>query len=443
MLRRSGMRHGARTMIAVLALSVAPLLALLPPAAASQDDAGSGADAGGSFAEAMLVERLGRFSGVLTEGDSDWFRFDVPQGATIDIDVDVGLTTGQLQAFDVDRRAGVALYDPHGLLLDTPISNTGDARVTWPKALIAGEYRLALTAPPLPARAYSFCFVVTGDTCASYGVRAIGLSAPLPTTHAEVLLVPPTQANPGGSETPLDYLDATLLGIHQWDLQLAAFATKYPQYAYLRQLEAHVEVFDGTCGISRGTDVSADASCAPERAGYDVVIVWSPYTGPIFRGVAIDETGGGLLAQLCPLGLTCPLRMTLEPYVHDGARLIVMSSFAAAPRGGQVLPDFPETTDIYNVMMHEFAHTWGLGHSTTWTATYGPDLMNSPYTFTFGDGDPAGDGGERTATQCISSVDLYGMAMLYEWVGRGVRFDQRRHYGLANLPSSVPYELYC
>lgn len=403
------------------------LLALALPAGAATDDGGSGGDAGDDFASATPVATVGRHAGSLGAGDEDWFRFFVPAGASIDIDVNVGLLTGQLQVGDAPQRLGVGLYDPSGVLLDSPLTNVGDARVTWPRALVAGEYRLALSQAFLPETTYDFCFVVDATTCATLGLRSIDLLTPLPSRHAEVLLIPPTMANPGGSETAIEYLDATLAGIRDWAPAIDAFATDYPQYAYLRELSVNVEVFDG----------------APQRAGYDVLILWSPYTGPVFRGVAINPWGGGILQDaLCPSGTPCDAYHQLEPLVHDGGRVIVMSSFAAAPRSGQVTPDFPETADVYNVMLHEFAHTWGLGHTQTWTAA-GPDLMNSPYARTFGDGDPLGDGGERSPRECITSLDLYGLAELYEWIGRGVPFEQREIFSSVPLPASVPYETYC
>jgi hypothetical protein len=417
-----------RSALLILLLSLASLPIVLPAAQAVDNDAGTGGDAGDGFSTATPVAPTGRYYGALSAGDEDWFRFSVAQGAPIDIDVDVGLTTGAIQTGDLDRRLGITLYGPNGAPLDSPATNVGDARVTWPRALVGGEYRLALSTEWLPARSYSFCFVVTGDTCATTGLRPIDLLIPLTTTHAEVLLVPPMEANPGGSETPLDYLDAALDGVHRWDPAIDAFTAAHPEYSYLQQLDAHVEVFDG----------------APERAGYDVIIGWSPYTGPIFRGLASNPFGGGALYEwMCPGGVECTSFRQLQSVAHDGTRVIVMSSFGAAPRGGQVLPDFPEKVDVYNVMMHEFAHTWGLGHSQTWTATSGPDLMNSPYALVYGDGDPLSDGGERTPTQCISSLDLYGLARLYEWVGRGVRWEDRQIATQASLPSGMAYELYC
>ena len=410
------------TVLVSIAILLAPLIALAPTASAN--DAGSGGDAGNTFATATPVAMSGRYHGQLTVNDQDWFRFYVAEGQQIDIDIDAGLITGAIQTGDSPRRLGVMLYDPLGVPLDNPNSNIADARVTWPRAHVAGEYRLQLNAQQLGARSYSFCFVITGDTCASMALRPIDLLTPLPSTHAEVLLVPPTAIDPTAPVLPTEYLDAALAGIRAWDGAIAQFAAKYPQYGYLSQLESHVTIFDG----------------APERVGYDVIIVWAPYTGPIFRGLAADYFGGGVY---CKASCSVPGIGRLEPYVHDGTRLIIMSSFAAAPRGGQVTPDFPEPSDIYNVMQHEFAHTWGLGHTQTWTSAHGPDLMNSPYAHVFGNGDLLGDGGERTKWDCVSSLDLYGMARLYEWVGRGVSWQQRVREYSATLPPGMPYELYC
>lgn len=421
------MRHPRRAL--AFALVIMSLVALLPGVSAA-NDAGTGADAGATFESATSVIPTGRYNGALSTDDQDWFRFWMPAGVAIDIDVTAGLLVGVLApGADNDKRLGVNLYDPNGVLLDNPNSNIADSRVTWPRTLFAGEYRLSFDAKYLGARSYSFCFVITGDTCATVSLQPIGLLTPLPVTLATVLLVPPVGLNPGGSELPPDYLAAALAGIRAWDPAIDAFTAKYPEYSYLQQLKAHVDVFDG----------------APLRAGYDVIIVWAPYTGPIFRGLASDSTGGGVICgPLCNSPSGMARYSLIEPYIHQGTRLIVMSAFAAAPRAGQVVPDFPEEADVYNVMLHEFAHTWGLGHTTTWTADHGPDLMNSPYALTFGDGDPLGDGGERTTPECISSLDLYGMARLYEWLGQGETWDQRnRQLRSASLPSGMPYELFC
>lgn len=399
--------------------------------AATQDDAGSGGDAGAAFATATPVSGVGRFHAQLdpAAGDrDDWYRFFVPQGDDISVEVLADLYTGSIQTSDADRRLGVWLYDPLGLPLDNPVTSVGDTRVAFPKAPMSGEYRLHVNAS-LRVASYSFCFVNAPGDCVILGDHPIQLGIPLASTHANVLLVPPLHGNPAGPETALDYLDATLRGIRAWEPAIDAFVAKYPAYAHLDRLTVHVEVFDGAL---------------PKRAGYDVVVVWSEYTGPIFRGLAVTPLGPGPLhTAMCGAAFTCPQYKVLEPFVHDSTRLIIMSVFASAPRAGQATPDWPEEADVQNVAQHEFAHTWGLGHTATWRSATGPDLMNSPYGLVFGDGDPAGDGGERSPTACVSSLDLYGLARLYEWVGRGVEWRQRQVPQWTGLPSAVPYELYC
>ena len=406
----------------LLAVSLLPLASI---AGAADDDAGD------TFDTATAVPPTGRHAGRLDAGDVDYWRFHVESGAPINIEVDAGLRTGSLNGGDTDRRLGIVLMDPLGAVLDSPASNGGDARVTWPAAHVAGEYRLRIDSEFLGTRDYSFCFV-DGASCMTSGLRPLDLGTPLTSTHAEVLLIPPTLADPTSGLTPLDYLDATLRGIDQWQDAIDRFVHDYPQFDYMRNLTVHVEVFDGL---------------VPQRAGYDVIIAWAPYTGPHFRGVAITAFGAGpLYNTLCLSRASYPCTQyhaQIEPVVHDSTRLIVMSQFASAPRSGQVLPDFPEVNDVYNVAMHEFAHTWGMGHTTTWTTQHGADLMLSPYTDVFGDGDPTGDGGERTRAYCISTLDLYGLAHLYAWSDNGGTYDIRKVPRQATLPSWMPYAFYC
>ena len=121
-------------------------------------------------------------------------------------------------------------------------------------------------------------------------------------------------------------------------------------------------------------------------------------------------------------------------------RVIALSLFGSSPRAGQAAWDFPEVNDLEIVTTHEFGHTFGLGHTRTWHHKLGPDLMNSPAPFVYGDGFTAGDGGERTKMKCLTSLDLYGMAVLYEWLPRGEWVGSA---GQVSLPKDMPYRWYC
>jgi hypothetical protein len=121
-------------------------------------------------------------------------------------------------------------------------------------------------------------------------------------------------------------------------------------------------------------------------------------------------------------------------------RHMLLSLFAASPRAGQGLPDFPEVNDLEMVMMHEFGHTFGVGHTLTWRQDIGPDLMNSPANFVYGDGSAVGDGGERTPMTCLSTLNLYALAVLYEWLPSGHAMPS---YGSTDLPPHITYERMC
>ena len=89
---------------------------------------------------------------------------------------------------------------------------------------------------------------------------------------------------------------------------------------------------------------------------------------------------------------------------------------------------------------HEFGHTFGLGHTMKWHPKLGPDLMNSPAPFIYGDGQTIGAGNERTKMKCLSSLALYGMAHLYRWIPSG---EWEGTSGKVSLPKGIPYRWYC
>lgn len=381
-------------------------LPMLPLASANHNDGGSGGDAGNSFAAATAVSPLGPYSGTLAGGgdNNDYYKFGVALGAPINIEIRVPtgcMQTGSLQTNDAFRRIGFRLLDPNGVVLDTPNTNVGDSRVMISAAPVAGDYRFLVTNQPLGGCTpvdYTFCFLTVAPPHPCPPLQDVPIEIIWGGSNGDstprVLLVPPAHGDLGNpfGPTALDYLNAVLSGIHEWNRVLDEFATDYPAYSYLSGVEATVEIFDGL----QNPDL------------YDIVIVFIETAGSQFRGVA-------------------------SPCV-DEPRCVVLTMFAQSPRAGQTLPDYPEYNDLEAVVKHEFAHVYGLGHTARWDTTFGPDLMNSPAPFVYGDGNPVGDGGERTAKKCVSTLDLYGMAVIFgggtlpQWV---------------SLPAGIPYAWYC
>ncbi len=420
------MRPSPRLRVAVLGTALLAALSLVPSAAAApQNDARSGGDAGDTFDDATLVKPRGFYEGRLdTSADDrdDFYKFAVEEGTSMSVLVDVPAT-------DVDP---ITLLDPDGNVVDVGTrvkgngvtvsgaftSEVGTVRLAVHRAVVGGDYRLHLQSDQSEIDEYSLCFM----NCEQPQMAPIQLifGGSLETPDARVLLVPPSHGDLGNplGPTVVDYLDATLRGIDKWIEAMDAFAKDYPEFAYLRDIDFHVEVFDEAHPV--------------DPAGYDVILGYVA-AGPAFRGVAGDTgTKDAVNDILETVGIRDQARYS--------GRVIALSLFGSAPRAGQVMWDFPEVNDLEIVTAHEFGHTFGLGHTTTWHHKLGPDLMNSPAPFVYGDGFGAGDGGERTKMKCLTSLDLYGMAMLYrwlpagEWVGSG---------GEVSLPKGMPYRWYC
>lgn len=406
----------------VMAAGLAAVLAVGTPALANQNDAASGGDAGNTFATATPVAIGTQFDGTLARFDGDrddYFAFYLSEGSAASVLIDGDVATSD----------EIELLDPDGLLVDTGafVSGVGAAhgnafttelgavRLSVHRARISGQYRLHLRADRYNLTAYTVC-IMNCETPHMDPTDFI-FGGALKRTRTRVLLVPPTHGDLGNPLGPTvkDYLDTTLRGIRGWTRALDAFARDYPEYDYLREISIEVEIFDGADPV--------------DPAGYEVILVYVA-AGPVFRGVAADL--GDDPEQIA--------RDAGVDTVNYSGRYIALSLFGSAPRAGQVLYDFPELSDLEIVTLHEFGHTFGLGHTRTIDPVLGHDLMNSPAPFVYGDGSPAGNGGERTSMKCLSSLNLWGMAELYRWIPEG-RWEPT--YGSGDLPGHIPYAWYC
>jgi hypothetical protein len=393
--------------------------------AARQNDGGSRRDAGNSFEEATAVKPHGYYEGRLDAkgGDAhDFYKFTLPKDGSMSVLL-------QFASSNVDP---VTMLDPSGNVIDVGTriqgvgvtasagltSEVGAVRLAVHRAVTAGDYRLHIQSDRSELRDYTMCFM----NCEGIVDAPIQLifGGSLETPDARVLMVPPSHGDLGNPSGPTvkDYLDATLRGLERWRKALKGFVKDYPQFAYLNKVKFHVEVFDGAKPV--------------DPAGYDVILGYVA-AGPAFRGVAGDfGTKDAVNAILDTVGI--------RDQVRYSGRVIALSLFGSSPRAGQVAYDFPEVNDLEIVTAHEFGHTFGLGHTTTWHPKLGPDLMNSPAPFVYGDGQTIGAGTERTKMKCLTSLDLYGMAELYRWIPDGEWVGSS---GEVDLPKGIPYRWYC
>jgi hypothetical protein len=402
-------------------------IVMLGPAtgAPRQNDANSKRDAGNTFEDATALKPRGYYEGLLdseARDSDDFYKFKLKQDESVSV----------LINFSSDTVDPATLLDPTGAVIDVGAkiqgngvavnsgltSEVGAVRLAVHRAAIPGEYRLHIQSVRSELREYDMCFM----NCEKPHPAPIELifGGSLETTDARVLMVPPSHGDLGNplGPTVVDYLDATLRGLERWRKALKDFASDYPQFSYLRKVEFHVEVFDGAEPV--------------DPAGYDVILGYVA-AGPAFRGVAGDTGTKDAVNRILE-------QAGIRDQARYSGRVIALSLFGSSPRAGQVMYDFPEVNDLEIVTAHEFGHTFGLGHTLTWHPMLGPDLMNSPAPFVYGDGQTIGAGTERTKMKCLTSLDLYGMAVLYRWVPSG---KWEGSEGEVSLPKGIPYRWYC
>lgn len=349
-------------------------------------------------------------------GDEDYYAIPLEAGDQLVVDVYT----------DADLR--VRLLDPHGAVVDDATGSsvlqiaTSADRVTLAHAPTGGDYRLHVAeGADGGAAAYGVCVRPCEEPT---GVLAQGLIGGTPLHNpddVQVLLVPPSHGdltNPQGPRVHA-YINETVQAIHEWEWALHRFAETYPEYGYLSAFSIEVEVFD------------APEATPVDPAGYDVVVGYVA-SGPAFRGAAL--CCGGQQATIEDAGL--------GDHARWEERLVVLSLYAAAPRAGQAAPDFPQRNDLHGVTLHEFGHAFSLGHTWTWTQAHGPDLMNSPASFVYGDGSPVGEGDLERGRECTTTLNLYAMAVVYDWMATGEDPKPVERSGVT-LPDGMPYEPVC
>jgi hypothetical protein len=421
------MRRTFRTLGVALAAAVLVSAMTTSPAtgASRQNDAGSRRDAGNDFESATKLKPHGYYEGRLDAAEDDghdFYKFTLAEGDSLSVLLD----------FAAQTTDPVTMLDPAGNVIDVGAqiqgngvtvssgftSEVGAVRVAVHRAVTAGDYRLHVQSDRYELRDYSMCFM----NCEGVVDAPIQLifGGSLETTDARVLMVPPSHGDLGNPLGPTvkDYLDATLRGLERWRKALKDFVRDYPQFDYLDEVTFHVEVFDGAEPV--------------DPAGYDVILGYVA-AGPAFRGVAGDTGTKDWVNDILET-------VGIRDQARYSGRVIALSLFGSSPRAGQVAYDFPEVSDLEIVTAHEFGHTFGLGHTTTWHPKLGPDLMNSPAPFIYGDGQTIGAGNERTKMKCLTSLDLYGMAVLYRWIPSG---EWQGSSGEVSLPKGMPYRWYC
>lgn len=410
--------------LGAVATALLSILWMAPPvAAAPQNDAGSGRDAGNTFEEATRIKPRGYYEGTFGEGDThDYYKFSLREGDSVSVLIDSPAdTTDPVRMLDPEGNVidvGTRLFGPSVTANSVFTSEVGALRLAVHRAVVAGQYRLHIPSEQNDFGDYSMCWM----NCERPMDEPIDLifGGSLETTDARVLLVPPAHGDLGNPLGPTvkDYLDATLRGVNKWIEAMDKFADDYPQFSYLKKIDFHIEVFDEARPV--------------DPAGYDVILGYVA-AGPAFRGVAGDTGTKEMVNNVLE-------QVGIRDQVRYSGRVIALSLFGSAPRAGQVMWDFPEVNDLEIVTTHEFGHTFGLGHTTTIHPKYGHDLMNSPAPFIYGDGQTVGAGNERTKMKCLSSLNLYGMAHLYRWVPSG---EWEGSGGSIDLPANIPYKWYC
>ncbi|HET6404112.1 MAG TPA: hypothetical protein VFH78_05655 [Candidatus Thermoplasmatota archaeon] len=402
--------------IAVVLLTPIALHASAAPP--GQNDAGTGADAGNTFADATPLPTRSAVGTLAPQaGDPhDWYKLHLDAGEA------AYFFAYYLCGIAVPAPAPVALVAPDGTVLQatpapcfsTSASATSRPNLILPAAPVAGEYRIHFSGDAGVGGDYTVC----RTPCAwPDALDRIDLMPPYPSATFRTLVIPPAHGDLGNPEGPTadDYVRTTLDALAEWDRVLDEYAARHPQHAYLAALRIEAEVYNGTQTLDgRSWDV-------------EVHFLETHYGA---RGAA----GCGRALGLAPV-LPQLRHVTIAPLANCSIFITLVNSASSA---GELIPDFVTLAALRNSVLHEFGHIFGLVH--TWTYVDGrPDLMVSPAPFYWGDGSIVGDGGAMAPRLCVSSLDLEAIAYLYRWIPTGVVQPPAK----GSHEAELPYELYC
>jgi hypothetical protein len=190
-----------------------------------------------------------------------------------------------------------------------------------------------------------------------------------------VLIIPPSNE----SWWAPSYLNATFRAVREWNQAILGFALNYTDYAYLSKLRITQTV------------------AYTKASGFDVYISWTE-TPPY----AADEIGYTNTLYNMP------------------SRIIVNSTIDLASKTlqGYVLDE----VDMHNVILHEFGHSLGLGHSN-----FTDDSMYPTYSLN-----------PLKQVQTLSTLDLYGVSIVFQWMSNS-SYPYSPQQSSVTLPSSIPY----